>query len=179
MHRSLQRKLYCLRRIVHLAALGTLRTARGLFVLPSVPAARGRAGWMAWARVVLDAGRILVTSVPAPSSPGSEILKVAAPPPCSPADDDGAYRPATRFLDSRRFPTYKRLHKALKKNPWIRTRKPSPQRLEVHAGDWDRYLALLDAAGFDALDMGAENVDAFLAEVRRRLPDAGRRKART
>jgi hypothetical protein len=91
--------------------------------------------------------------------------------------DDSAYRPAKRFLDGNRFRSHKRLSAALKRNPWIRTRKPSPQRLEVHAGDWDRYLAMLDEAGFDALDVAAETADAFLTEVRRRQEEIRRRKA--
>src|SRR5262249_28400945 len=52
----------------------------------------------------------------------------------SPADDS-AYCPAKLFLDSSRFTTYKRLHAALRAHPWIRTRKPSQQRLTIHAGD--------------------------------------------
>jgi hypothetical protein len=94
-----------------------------------------------------------------------------------PADDDSAFRPAKRCLDETRFRNFKRLRAVLKANPWIRTRKPSPQRLKVHAGDWDRYLAMLDEAGFDALDVSAETMDAFLAEMRRRQEEIRRRKA--
>jgi hypothetical protein len=92
------------------------------------------------------------------------------------ADDDTAFRPAKEFLDATRFTTFKRLRAVLKRNPWVRTRKPSPQRLEIHAGDWHRYIAMLDGAGFDALDVAGETADAFLAEVRQRQADIRRRK---
>jgi hypothetical protein len=91
--------------------------------------------------------------------------------------DESAFRPAKEFLDAGRFGSYKRLRAALEGNPWVRTRKPSKQRLEIHAGDWHRYLAMLDAAGFDALDVAGETADAFMAEVRRRQAEITRRKA--
>jgi hypothetical protein len=90
--------------------------------------------------------------------------------------DDSAYRPATEFLDSTRFKTYKRLHAALKGNPWIQRDKPSPRRLRIHAGDWLRYLAMLNDAGFDALDVSAETADAFMAEVRQRREEIRQKK---
>jgi hypothetical protein len=99
-------------------------------------------------------------------------------PPVEAAEDDSAYRPAKEFLDAPRFPTIKRLRAALKRQPWIRTRKPSPQRLKIHAGDWHQYKAMLDAAGFDALDVAGETADAFMAEARRRQEEIRRRKAK-
>jgi hypothetical protein len=84
--------------------------------------------------------------------------------------------PAKLFLDSVRFTSYKRLHAALKANPWIRHDKPSPQRLRIHPGDWRRYTAMLDEAGFDALDVSAQSIDAFMAEVRRRQEEIKQRK---
>jgi hypothetical protein len=107
----------------------------------------------------------------------------SAPPPAGSGSAEGAgedlsaYRPATEFLDSTRFRTYNQLHAALKRQPWIRTRKPSPQRLLIHAGDWHHYLTMLDDAGFDALDVQAQTVDVFLAEVRRRQEEIRARKA--
>ncbi|MBA7609946.1 hypothetical protein ES703_17149 [subsurface metagenome] len=38
---------------------------------------------------------------------------------------------------------YKRMRKMLRKCPWIRGRKPSKNRFEIHAGDWHRFLMLL------------------------------------
>jgi hypothetical protein len=84
--------------------------------------------------------------------------------------DELSYVPASQCLDTTRVTTIKKLHAALRANPWVRTHKPSPQRLEVHAGDWHRYIAKLDAAAFDN-----PNVDAFLAEARRE--EIKRRKA--
>ncbi len=75
----------------------------------------------------------------------------------APEDDESAYRPAKEFLDAKRFNGYKSLHQALRDNPWIRWNKPSKNRLRIHAGDWRRYLAMLDAAGFDALDVERRN----------------------
>ncbi len=39
----------------------------------------------------------------------------------------------------------------------IRTNKPHRNRLEIHAGDWARYWAQQDKAGFEGLDSGGEN----------------------
>jgi hypothetical protein len=77
MLRSLLRKLDCLARIVELAALGTLQTARGPFVLPSGAAGGRGPGWMAHARMVLDAGR---TPLPLATRQGDASLAVAATP---------------------------------------------------------------------------------------------------
>jgi hypothetical protein len=95
----------------------------------------------------------------------------------APPTDDSAFRPASESLDSTRFKTYKQLHAALKANPWIRTRKPSPQRLEIHAGDWQRFRNALDTAGFESLDVSAETAEGFMAEVRERQEEIRQRKA--
>jgi len=108
--------------------------------------------------------------------------ELAEPPPAAAlgaqtvVEDDSAYRPAKEFLDTQ-FTTYKRLRAALKANPWIRTQKPSTQRLVIHAGDWQRFRKGLDAAGFGALDLSAETVEAFMAEVRNRQQEIKQRKA--
>jgi hypothetical protein len=94
------------------------------------------------------------------------------------AVDDSAFVPATRCLDTTRFKNIKRLRAALKANPWIRSRKPSGQRLDVHSGDWSRYTAMLDASGFDALDVSAETADLFMEQVRHRQAEARRSKAK-
>jgi hypothetical protein len=92
----------------------------------------------------------------------------------NPAVDESAYVALSKLLDAARFKTPKRIHAALKKNPWIRTYKPSKQRFMIHAGDWHRYVAMLDEAGFNALDVGAETAEAFLAEVNLRRVETGR-----
>jgi hypothetical protein len=123
-------------------------------------------------RSALDRVMSMLAVEATPALAGAERRQEDAPP-----ADDSAFRPANRLLDSTRFTHFKRLHAALKANPWIRTRKPSRQRLEVHAGDWDRYLAMLDAAGFDALDVAAETAVAFMAEAHRRQDEIRSRKA--
>ena len=83
-------------------------------------------------------------------------------PPRPPADDDSAYRPASELRNSNTPPmTHKQLL-AARRNPWIRRRKPSKQRLSIHAGDWSRYVAMLNTAGFAALDLNAATADAFM-----------------
>jgi hypothetical protein len=96
----------------------------------------------------------------------------------TPAEDTTAYRPAKEFLDDKRFTTHKRLLAALRAHPWIRTWKPSPQRLCIHAADWLVFRKGLDDAAFDALDAPAETVEAFLAGVRERQQAIRNRKAR-
>jgi hypothetical protein len=93
------------------------------------------------------------------------------------AEDDPAFRPAKEFLDATRFKSYKALDGALRRNPWIRTDKASTQRRRLRAGDWHRYIAMLDAAGFDALDVSARTVEDFMAEARRRQEETRQRKA--
>lgn len=92
--------------------------------------------------------------------------------------DDSAFLPASTFLDKTRFKTYKQLRAALEARSTIRTRKPSPQRLEIHAGDFLRYCKELDTADFEALDRTADRTTIhFLAELHRRQEDIKRRKA--
>jgi hypothetical protein len=82
MLRSLRRKLHCLKCIVELVARGALRTAGPPFVLPSAAEGRGKAGWMASARVVLDAGRL---PLPSPTPKATEAIAAAVPPQTPPA----------------------------------------------------------------------------------------------
>jgi hypothetical protein len=117
-----------------------------------------------------------------------EVVVVSEPPPLAedqPTVDESAYRPAARCLDTTRVKSPKALWKALKNNPWIRWYKPSPQRLLVHFGDWDRYRELLDRIGFDSLDeagrkalsdVTAESPHLFEEEALRRLEETRRRK---
>jgi hypothetical protein len=93
-----------------------------------------------------------------------------------PARDATAFVPAKELL-KKPFDTYPRLRAALEKNRWIRTRKPSPQRLEVHAGDWHRFLAQRQSAPPDPLDLPAEVVDAAVRVVQERKDREYRHKA--
>jgi hypothetical protein len=81
-------------------------------------------------------------------------------------DDDSAYRPASEFV-ARDCRNYKEFQKILKDNGSIRKRNPSPQRLEVHAGDWMKYMAAKAKAGFDSLDIRGEVVDEIQEQANR------------
>lgn len=91
------------------------------------------------------------------------------PPPPPPADPpaplvtDDPFRPAKEFLDTERFPDFKTIHKHLAAHPEVRTRKPSPRRLKIHAADWIKSLA-----NTDPLDLPCTVVDAIRdAETRK------------
>jgi hypothetical protein len=76
-----------------------------------------------------------------------------------------AYRPAKECLG----PWAKdnaALRRILARESWIRTRKPSPQRLLVHEGDWREYLRRQGAGWMD--DLPAPLADQVLTEVRER-----------
>jgi hypothetical protein len=49
-----------------------------------------------------------------------------------------AYVPAGELLDDEYCPTYQRLRRLLKRNPWVRVKHPRPNRLLVHRWDWER-----------------------------------------
>jgi len=51
-----------------------------------------------------------------------------------------------------RFDNYKAFRRFLEDHPEIRRRKPSKQRLEIHAGDWIEYWAEHDTEEFEAAD---------------------------
>jgi|SRR5262245_9252263 len=89
------------------------------------------------------------------------------------SEDDSAWVPAKMLLAGR-FDRFSAITRALRDNPQIRTRKPSPQRLEVHAGDWTRFLAQQSA---DALDFEASVVDSVL-EFQQRRAEIDREKRR-
>jgi len=82
-------------------------------------------------------------------------------------DDLTAFRPAKEMLDET-CPTYKALNRTLKANPWVRIRRPSPRRLEVHAGDWARLIAGRSSGRGDALDLPAAVVDEVVRIERRK-----------
>ncbi len=92
----------------------------------------------------------------------------AAGPP-APAEDRTAYIPATDVIAGDDYVTdFKDLHRILKAHPGIRTHKPSEQRLDVHAGDWNRYKRGRDAARDAALDSPAGEVDSLIEAARAR-----------
>jgi hypothetical protein len=74
-----------------------------------------------------------------------------------------AFRPANEFLEIGRFDDFKAITKALSTNAWVRRQKPTPQRLEIHAGDWHRMRGLLSRG--DPLDLPAEQVASAVEEV--------------
>jgi hypothetical protein len=94
------------------------------------------------------------------------------------ADDPTAYRAAKEFLVEP-FSDYKAICKALAKNSWIRTRRPSPKarRLFIHAGDWHEMLNRRTTT--DPLEFTAETVDAAMnaaKEVDRRKREVDRQR---
>jgi hypothetical protein len=105
---------------------------------------------------------------------------IQAAPQTEPADDGGtdptAYRPAKEFLDTR-YTTAKRVRGVLKANRWIRWHKPSRQRLEIHAGDWRKFLCKQADAEFEQLDASPEVAAAAVARAKERLDEIDRRKA--
>jgi hypothetical protein len=88
-------------------------------------------------------------------------------------DDPTAFRPASEFIDEERFPDLKAIHKALRANPWIRAKrpigkngKPIPNRLLIHAGDWQEFRQQKQAV--DPLDLPARLVDDVMETERRK-----------
>ena len=84
------------------------------------------------------------------------LLAAMVAPPAASVADETAYIPATNIVGESTglgVKDLKDLRRVLKDHPWIKTRKPSKQRLEVHAGDWIRYLreryAVLDSRSIE------------------------------
>jgi hypothetical protein len=102
---------------------------------------------------------------------------LASPAAAAPVDLS-AFIPAKDCLDPPHCPTYKTLRAILDGHPEIRTHKPSPQRLLIHAGDWHRYTARRDANAFEALDTDPATVNAFLADTQARQEAIREGKAR-
>jgi hypothetical protein len=82
-------------------------------------------------------------------------------------DDESVYRPMKEFVKEP-FDTFAKVTSILKKNPWIRTLKPNPRRLKIHAGDWQKFLNEGATSPVDPLDMPAEMVDEAVREVEER-----------
>ena len=74
-------------------------------------------------------------------------------------DDPSSYVPASKLKADSRL-TQRKFMAAIKEHG-VRTRKPSPQRLTVHAGDWMRCTAAMERANFNVLD----SIDDQLASV--------------
>ncbi|HWY86029.1 MAG TPA: hypothetical protein VNX28_04860 [Gemmataceae bacterium] len=73
--------------------------------------------------------------------------------------DHNVFRPAKEFLMAP-YDTYRAINAVLDENPWIGKRRPRHNRLEIHAGDWIKFLAATKPA--DPLDALAETVDAVM-----------------
>jgi hypothetical protein len=91
-------------------------------------------------------------------------------------EDSSAYRPASEFLDTIRFKTPKAINAALKRNSWIRWKKPYKNRLMIHAGDWHKFLRDEREQALDALHKAPEVVEGFLNEVNQRRETIKARK---
>jgi hypothetical protein len=132
--------------------------------LPPAESGQGNGAELGDAATGFDPGR---------SGPGQEFAAEPgeAPPP-APADPE-AYRPAKEFLEPGRFDNYKAIRNALKLHPWIRSRKPSKQRLEIHAGDWQRMRNVSPAG--DLMDQPAATVDAVMAVEQRKAAERARK----
>ena len=82
--------------------------------------------------------------------------------------DESAFISA-RPLAVERGMSLPQLNKLLKKIPetQIRRRKPSPQRLELHAGDWHRYFEEQDRQRDEAFDkdVAQEMIEGILANM--------------
>jgi hypothetical protein len=118
----------------------------------------------------------VVDEPPAPVSEQPQPTAVEVPSE-QPGADLTAYRPASEFLNTERFTTYKRLHAALKMHGWIRTLKPSKHRLLIHAGDWHQFLAAIEGVGFDALDQNPAVIDEIVRQAAERQRQARDHKA--
>jgi hypothetical protein len=92
-----------------------------------------------------------------------------------PATDDSAFRPAKEMLKEP-FGTYKAIQKVLCDNSWIRRRYPRRNRLEIHAGDWSRFLA--SRAPNDPLDNPAAVIDAIIETRDRQVSIRAQRRGK-
>jgi len=118
------------------------------------------------------AGEIRYAPVPEPLEDGI---------PCVTTEsiDESAYVPAKKLLGGR-FRHYTQIKRVLKKNPQIRSHKPTSQRLSIHLGDWRQYLVEQghgDSEIFDSLT--DEQIDAALAGLNKRTQDVHKKKANT
>lgn len=90
-----------------------------------------------------------------------------------PAEDDDDYVAAKDCLGDE-AKSHKKLITILKKHPEIRRRKPTKQRLEVHAGDWLRHKQKKAEAQWQAAD-----AQAIVEAVSERTAQIRKQKART
>ena len=94
-------------------------------------------------------------------------------------EDDLVWVLASKLYPER-FKSYRKFVAFLDEHPEIRRRKPSPQRLKVHVGDWVNYWLTVDNATFDAIDrpvpVDEETENAFLDGVTNRLAKVQKKK---
>jgi hypothetical protein len=86
--------------------------------------------------------------------------------------DDSNYQPMSQCIHEEHYPTFKAIHTALEKNPWIRTKRPIGRngkrienRLLVHSGDWQRFISQQPR---DLPDQPAETVDEAIDAAKRK-----------
>jgi hypothetical protein len=88
---------------------------------------------------------------------------------------DAAYYPARDFYGRlKQFRNLWQLKRFLEAHPKIRTRNPSPKRLEIHVGDWCAQLGSVDP-----FDLPGDLIDRFYAQdeaIRKARADARRRQ---
>jgi hypothetical protein len=78
-------------------------------------------------------------------------------------DDPSTWVPASKLCPDKGVPL--KGARAFCEKHKIRWRKPSPQRLEIHAGDWTRHWADTLAGEFDGLDQGGKSSIFGKAEI--------------
>jgi hypothetical protein len=88
--------------------------------------------------------------------------------------DDSAFLPASTFYRDH-FATYKQFKAWLDRTPEseIRRRKPSKNRLDIHAGDWKKYWDVKAEKTFDGLDNTEPRaiVDMFVEGAKQRAAE--------
>jgi hypothetical protein len=106
----------------------------------------------------------------------SQADEQAAPAPAGVDPRDYAPQKQIVNLDSR-FSTDKQIDAALRKQKWIRSWKPGPQRRMIHAGDWLRFLLALDKFGKGATELPDELNEQFIigSQERKQQIDAQKR----
>jgi hypothetical protein len=99
-------------------------------------------------------------------------------------EDKTAYRPAKEMVREPDYPDLAAVRKALRANPWVRTRRPTssktgkpiPNRREIHAGDWHKMLHERKRSAPGLLDLSDKDIDAAMRGVAERKEEERRRK---
>ena len=82
-------------------------------------------------------------------------------------EDMSAYRPASELCALAGL-SYKKFTTILKRQKIRTDKRSSSQRLWVHAGDWQEYLAKSQQSNFDSLDATPEDISAAIADANKR-----------